>query len=94
MAVKVERRKCSACGTCAWASDDWRNTMVFNYDNDCLVEISLMYECLTAFVSGTPIQNFFSANFAPLMDDLRWLSRKENEVYAARCEESAISIFL
>ncbi|CAN0078565.1 unnamed protein product, partial [Pylaiella littoralis] len=37
--VEVERRKCGSCGRPAWASDDWRKTGVFNYDNKYLVEL-------------------------------------------------------
>lgn len=66
VAVKMGHRKCSTCGTYAWASDDWLNTMVFNCDNNYVVEISLTYECLEAFIRGTTIQSVFVSNFAPL----------------------------
>lgn len=70
------------CGTCAWASDNWRETSVFNYNNKCLLDLSLLYNWLAQFIRGTPIQNYFFALFEPLQTDVAWLS--ENPTLAAR----------
>lgn len=80
--VRVERRKCAACGTYAWASENWRETSVFNYDNNLLVGVSLLYKCRGQFLGGTPIQTFLFAHFEPLALDVLWLS--ENPDLAAR----------
>lgn len=82
VSVKVERRKCGACGACAWASDNWRKTSVFNYNNYFLVELSLLYKCLGQFISGTTIQSFFVAHLEPLATNFGWLS--ENPDLAKR----------
>lgn len=82
MEVKVERRKCDACGARAWASDNWRETSVFNHDDKYMVELSLLYKCLDQFIGGTTIQNFFFAHFASLKTNVGWMS--ENGDLAAR----------
>lgn len=66
--------------------------MVFNYDNKLLVELSLMYKCLEHFIVGTPIQNFFFAHFAPLRQDIGWLSK--NPSFAARYARGCVVIFV
>ena len=78
----VERRKCHDCGTCAWASDNWRETSVFNYNNKYLLEVPILYNCLAQFIGGTPIQNYFFALFQPLRTNVVWLS--EDGKLAAR----------
>ena len=82
VSVQVERRRCGACGACAWASDNWRKTSVFNYNNYFLVELSLLYKCLRQFIRGTTIQSFFSAHLEPLATNIAWLL--ENPDLAAR----------
>lgn len=57
--VTVEVHTCAKCGTCGWASDDWRTTGLFNYNNACLVEVALLYDCLKAFAKGVDIATFF-----------------------------------
>lgn len=83
--VKVECRKCRACGASAWASDNWRETSVFNYNNYTLVELSLLYKCLAQFIRGTTIQSFFFAHLEPLTTDIGWLT--ENPALAERYVE-------
>lgn len=82
MSVKVERQKCTSCGACAWASDNWRETSVFNYNNYHLVELSLLYKCLDQFITGTTIQSFFVAHLGPLKKNIGWL--RENPDLADR----------
>lgn len=80
--VMVERKKCLECRERAWASDMWRETHVFNYDNKLLVDVSLLYKCRAQFIGGTPIQIFFFAHFEPLRANIRWLS--QNRDFATR----------
>lgn len=80
--VTVERKKCLECGERAWASDNWRATGVFNYDNKLLVDVCLLYECRAHFIGGTPIQNFLFAHLEPLTTNIRWLS--QNPDFATR----------
>jgi len=82
VSVKVERRKCGACGAYAWASDNWRETSVFNYNNYYLVELPFLYKGLEQFIGGTPIHNFFFAQFRPLTTNVGWLL--ENPELGAR----------
>lgn len=70
--VRVERWKCEQCGTYAWASDDWRKTGVYNYNNHLLIEMSLLYSCRDAFMQGTPIQTFFATFLERLQEDCDW----------------------
>eukprot|EP00752_Nemacystus_decipiens_P015187 g13523.t1 len=86
VSVKVERRKCTSCGACAWASDNWQETSVFNYNNYHLVEVSLLYKCLDQFITGTTIQSFFAAHLGPLKRNIRWL--RENPALAKSITET------
>lgn len=72
---------------CAWASDNWRDTSVFNFNNNLLVDLALLYKCLAQFIGGTPIQTFFFAHFEPLTTNLGWLSANPDLAarYAALC---------
>lgn len=72
MTVTVERRVCNTCGIYAMASDNWRETGVYNYNNNYIVAVPIMYNCLDAFISGTPIQDFFTTFVAPLAEDIVW----------------------
>ena len=71
--VAVEIRRCMRCLAYGWASDNWRETMVFNFNNYCLVEVSVLYRCLDQFIAGTPIQTFFATLLQPLSTDTCWL---------------------
>lgn len=70
--VLVERRECKSCGLYAWASDNWRTTGLFNYNNSYLVEIPILYDCLEAFSKGVPISTFFELFLTPLKSKLKW----------------------
>lgn len=70
--VTVERRVCEKCGIYAMASDNWRETGVYNYNNSYMVAVTILYNCLDAFISGTPIQDFFTTFVAPLGADYSW----------------------
>lgn len=58
-----------------WASDNWRETMVFNYNNYYLVEISVLYDCLVLFLTDTPVQNFFAGLLQPLASNAVWMAQ-------------------
>lgn len=70
--VHVERRECKGCGLYAWASDNWRTTGLFNYNNSYLVEVSILYDCLKAFSKGVHITSFFEMFLEPLDGSLEW----------------------
>lgn len=71
--VAVEIRKCMKCLSYGWACDNWRETMVFNFNNYCLVEVSVLYRCLDEFVGGRPIETFFAHLLQPLTTNACWL---------------------
>lgn len=71
--VFVERRECKPCGLNAWASDNWRTTGFFNYNNSYLLEIPILYDCLEAFSKGVPIATFFEIFLAPLKSNFKWM---------------------
>lgn len=81
--VAVEIRKCMRCLSYAWASDNWRETMVFNFNNYCLIEVSVLYRCLDEFIAGTPIETFFTHLLQPLTTNTCWLS--QNPYLGKRC---------
>ena len=84
--VAVELRKCNECQMYGWASDNWRETGVFNYNNYYLVEVSLLYKCLAKFLVGLPIQLFFSTLLKDLTTDHFWLH--SNPDHSKRFEQS------
>lgn len=57
---------------------------MFNYNNNHLVELSLLYKCLDQFTTGTTIQSFFVAHLGPLKKNIGWL--RENPDLADRCD--------
>lgn len=70
--VNVHTNECETCGIHGLASDNWRETGLFNYNNSYLVELSILYRCLEAFTRGTTISAFFETFLEPLASDLVW----------------------
>lgn len=68
--VLVERRKCNVSHICAWASDAWRATGVYNAKSYVPMEAIVVYRCCTAFICGTPIQCFSEDFLEPLKYDV------------------------
>ena len=77
--VTVERRVCKKCGIYAMASDNWRETGVYNYNNNYMVAVSILYNCLDAFISGVPIQDFFATYMRSLALDYIWAYKNPAE---------------
>jgi len=45
---------------------------VFNYNNNFLVELRLLYMCRTAFAKGIAITQFFEVHLASLFSESSW----------------------
>ncbi|CAB1098302.1 unnamed protein product [Ectocarpus sp. CCAP 1310/34] len=71
--VNVHTNECETCGIHGLASENWRETGLFNYNNSYLVELSILYRCLEAFTRGTTISAFFETFLEPLASDLVWI---------------------
>ncbi|CAB1102259.1 unnamed protein product [Ectocarpus sp. CCAP 1310/34] len=70
--VNVNTNGCATCGIHGLASDNWRETGLFNYNNSYLVELSILYRCLETFTRGTTKSAFFETFLEPLASDLVW----------------------
>eukprot|EP00903_Cladosiphon_okamuranus_P021995 g20222.t1 len=92
VSVWVERKKCLVSGERAWASDNWRETCVFNFDNKLLVDVSLLYKCRAQFIGGTPIQIFLCAHLEPLAANSLWLL--ENPVFGPSIIDKSSRFFV
>ncbi|CAB1106086.1 unnamed protein product [Ectocarpus sp. CCAP 1310/34] len=84
--VSVHTNECKTCGNHGLASDNWRETGLFNYNNSYLVELAILYRCLEAFTRGTTISAFFETLLEPLASDLVWI--KANPDLSKRCLEA------
>lgn len=54
-----------------------KTTGVFNYNNDLLVEMRLLYGSRKAFMGGIPITNFLEDTLDPLRSDRRWTKSRQ-----------------
>ncbi|CAN0372978.1 unnamed protein product, partial [Ectocarpus fasciculatus] len=83
--VKLERRECRVCNLRGWAGDDIYEDGVFNFNNNVVIEVRLLYDIRRAFSSGTPISTWIKTFLAPLGDSLAWLDASEsNRILASR----------
>lgn len=83
--VKIERKECRGCNLRGWAGDDIYEDGVFNYNNNVVIELRLLYEIRRAFTSGTPISTWIKTFLAPLADSLAWLDASDaNRILASR----------
>ncbi|CAM9496574.1 unnamed protein product, partial [Laminaria digitata] len=80
--VSVEVRECLTCGAQAWASDNWRTTGMFNFNNKLLVDIRILVRARGLFTRGLPVESVFEQLFAALKSNFRWL--EENPELARR----------
>ncbi|CAB1108758.1 unnamed protein product [Ectocarpus sp. CCAP 1310/34] len=95
--VNVHTNECETCGIHGLASDNWRETGLFNYNNSYLVELSILYRCLEAFTRGTTISAFFETFLEPLASDLVWIKANPDlSTRLANCTNllNVLNIFL
>lgn len=75
--VKVERKDCKRCNLTGWAGDDIYEDGVFNYNNNVVLELPLLYAIRRVVSAGTPVSTWVRTFLKALLDDLTWLDASE-----------------
>ncbi|CAB1097851.1 unnamed protein product [Ectocarpus sp. CCAP 1310/34] len=71
--MNVHENECETSAIHGLASDNWRETGLFNYNKSYLVELFILCRCLEAFTRGTTLSAFVETFLEPLASDLVWI---------------------
>ncbi|CAN0500265.1 unnamed protein product, partial [Ectocarpus sp. 12 AP-2014] len=80
--VDVERKKCNTCNLRGWAGDNFLEDGVFNYNENIVVELRVLYQLRLAFRAGTPVSTWLRTFLQPRLDNMDWL--EQNPMLASR----------
>ncbi|CAN0257207.1 unnamed protein product [Ectocarpus sp. 8 AP-2014] len=80
--VDVERKKCNTCNLRGWAGDNFLEDGVFNYNENIVVELRVLYQLRLAFRAGTPVSTWLRTFLQPRLDSMDWL--EQNPMLASR----------
>eukprot|EP00903_Cladosiphon_okamuranus_P012692 g11868.t2 len=86
--VTIERKRCRRCKLAGWAGDDMYEDGVFNYNNNVVLELPLLYAIRRVVSAGTPVSTWARTFLKRLLDDVRWLDASDqSRALASRIED-------